>query len=173
MKNEALAQPVQENDQRKEYATSFMFQLKTVLNRTNRALWRNADYQWTRLFAHIAIALVVTLTFLQLDNSLISLQYRVFAIFFATILPALVLAQIEPQYIMSRMTFNREASSKMYSSTIFALTQLIAEMPYSVGCAVAFFLLLYVSRLIREFVLISSLVLVSQTLLPELDTLSL
>lgn len=27
------------------------------------------------------------------------------AVFFATILPALVLAQIEPQYIMSRMTF--------------------------------------------------------------------
>ena len=70
----------------------------------------------------------------------------------ATILPALVLAQIEPQYIMSRMTFDvsrirpcsffvlvkmpssadwsgqREASSKMYSSTIFAFTQLLAEM---------------------------------------------
>jgi ATP-binding cassette subfamily G (WHITE) protein 2 (SNQ2) len=44
----------------------------------------NADYQWTRLYAHIAIALVVTLTFLQLDNSLQSLQYRVFAIFFVS-----------------------------------------------------------------------------------------
>jgi len=71
------------------------------------------------------------------------LQYRVFAIFFATILPALVLAQIEPQYIMSRMTYQREASSKMYTSTIFALGQLLAEMPYSLVCAVAFFLLLY------------------------------
>ncbi len=46
---------------------------------------RNADYQWTRLFAHIAIALVVTLTFLRLDNSLESLQYRVFAIFFVSL----------------------------------------------------------------------------------------
>lgn len=126
-----------------EYATSFMFQLKTVLNRTNVALWRNADYQWTRLFAHIAIALVVTLTFLQLDNTLQSLQYRVFAIFFTSILPALVLAQIEPQYIMARMVHIREASSKMYSSTIFAFGQFLAEMPYSLGCAVAFFLLLY------------------------------
>lgn len=143
LRDEALAKPVEENGKRHEYATSFMFQLKTVLHRTNVALWRNADYQWTRLFAHIAIALVVTLTFLQLGDSLAALQYRVFAIFFATILPALVLAQIEPQYIMSRMTFTREASSKMYSSTIFALTQLLAEMPYSLGCAVAFFLLLY------------------------------
>ncbi len=49
-------------------------------------------------------------------------------------MPALVLAQIEPQYIMSRNTFNREASSKMYSSTVFALCQMLAEMPYSVVC---------------------------------------
>ncbi|TYJ52284.1 hypothetical protein B9479_007127, partial [Cryptococcus floricola] len=78
-----------------------------------------------------------------LDTSLKSLQYRVFTIFFATVLPALILAQIEPQYIMSRMTFNREASSKMYSSTVFALTQLLAEMPYSLICSVCFFLLIY------------------------------
>ena len=143
LKEQALAVPVEEHTKRSEYATTFMFQLKVVLARTNVALWRNADYQWTRLFAHIAIALTVTLTFLQLNDSLKALQYRVFAIFFATILPALVLAQIEPQYIMSRMTFNREASSKMYSSTIFALTQLLAEMPYSLLCSVAFFLLLY------------------------------
>ena len=140
---EAVAHPGEDNSIHTEYATSTWFQFKTVLTRTSTALWRNADYQWTRLFAHIAIALVVTLTFLQLDNSLKSLQYRVFACFFATILPALVLAQIEPQYIMSRMTFVREYSSKMYSSTIFALCQMLAEMPYSLGCSVAFFLLLY------------------------------
>ena len=143
LKAQATAHPLEENGKATEYATSTWFQFTTVLKRTNIALWRNADYQWTRLFAHIAIALVVTLTFLQLNNSLANLQYRVFAVFFATILPALVLAQIEPQYIMSRMTFAREASSKMYSSTIFASTQMIAEMPYSVICATAFFLLLY------------------------------
>nr|ODN90094.1 ATP-binding cassette transporter [Cryptococcus depauperatus CBS 7841] len=143
LKEQALAQSVEDEVKRTAYATSFMFQLKIVLRRTNSALWRNADYQWTRLFAHIAISLAVALTFLRLDNSLQSLQYRVFAIFFATVLPALILAQIEPQYIMSRMTFNREASSKMYSSTVFALTQLLAEMPYSLICSVAFFLLVY------------------------------
>ncbi|EIW69828.1 hypothetical protein TREMEDRAFT_43505 [Tremella mesenterica DSM 1558] len=143
IKSDALSKEEDTGDHHTEYATSFRFQLKTVLSRTNVALWRNADYQWTRLFAHIAIALVVTLTFLRLNDSLLALQYRVFAVFFATILPALVLAQIEPQYIMSRMTFNREASSKMYSSTIFAGTQLLAEMPYSLLCATAFFLLLY------------------------------
>jgi ATP-binding cassette subfamily G (WHITE) protein 2 (SNQ2) len=71
---------------------------------------------------------VVALTFLRLDNSLQSLQYRVFAIYFTTLMPALILAQVQPQYIFSRMTYDREASSKMYSSTVFALSQLIAEI---------------------------------------------
>ena len=64
-------------DLRKEYSTSFWFQLKTILHRTNVALWRNADYQWTRLFSHIIIALVTGLTFLQLNNEVRELQYRV------------------------------------------------------------------------------------------------
>jgi ATP-binding cassette subfamily G (WHITE) protein 2 (SNQ2) len=42
---------------------------------------------------------------------------------------------------MARMVFNREASSKMYSTTVFAGSQIISEMPYSILCAVAFYLL--------------------------------
>lgn len=41
------------------------------------------------------------------------------------------------------MTFIREASSKMYSPVVFAMSQLAAEMPYSILCSVVFFLLLY------------------------------
>lgn len=46
-------------------------------------------------------------------------------------------------FIMGRNTFIREASSKMYSQPIFAIGQLAAEMPYSVLCAVVYFLLYY------------------------------
>lgn len=62
-------------------ATSQWFQLRTVVNRTNLAYYRNADYQLTRLFNHISIGLLVGLTFLSLDNSIAALQYRVFCIF--------------------------------------------------------------------------------------------
>jgi ATP-binding cassette, subfamily G (WHITE), member 2, SNQ2 len=43
------------------------------------------------------------------------------------------------------MTFIREASSKMYSPVVFALTQLTAETPYSILCALGYFILFYVS----------------------------
>lgn len=39
------------------------------------------------VFNHISIALCVGLTFLNLGNSVADLQYRVFAIFFVTVLP--------------------------------------------------------------------------------------
>jgi len=44
--------------------------------------------------------------------------------------------EVEPMYIMSRMIFIRESSSKMYSQLVFTTSMLIAEMPYSLLCAV-------------------------------------
>lgn len=64
------------------------------------------------------------------DPFLLVIWHHSFAIFMVTVMPALIIAQIEPQFIMSRMTFYREASSKMYSSEVFALSQILAEMPY-------------------------------------------
>lgn len=57
-------------------------------------------------------------------------------------MPALILAQVEPTYIIARSIFIREDSSKMYSPWVFSLAQLVAEMPNSVLCSVFFFLLL-------------------------------
>jgi ABC-type multidrug transport system permease subunit len=126
-----------------EYATPWLFQLKTVTLRTFRAFWRQADYGFTRLFSHGIIALNVSLTFLQLGHNVSALEYRVFVMFFVTVIPAIIIAQVEPMFIMGRQTFIREASSKMYSQPIFAFGQLAAEMPYSVLCAVVYFLLYY------------------------------
>ncbi|KAK5248348.1 ATP-binding cassette transporter snq2, partial [Cryomyces antarcticus] len=78
-----------------------------------------------------------------LDNSRASLQYRVFVIFQATVLPALILAQVEPKYDLSRLIFYRESAAKAYKQLPFALSMVLAEMPYSVLCAVGFFLPLY------------------------------
>ncbi|GAA5965734.1 hypothetical protein JCM21900_006739 [Sporobolomyces salmonicolor] len=144
LKQQGLAMPDKTDAHlTKEYATNFLHQLQVVSHRTFLAFYRSPDYGFTRLFNHISIALAVGLTFLNLDHSAASLQYRVFAIFFITVIPAIIISQIEPMFIMSRMTFIRESSSKMYSPVVFALSQLAAEMPYSILCSVVFFLLLY------------------------------
>ncbi|BGP44752.1 ATP-binding cassette transporter snq2 [Rhodotorula kratochvilovae] len=144
LKAEGLAMPEETDPSLKnEYSTPFLTQLKVISTRTFMAFWRSPDYGFTRLFNHISIALVVGLTFLNLENSVAALQYRVFVIFFVTVIPAIIMSQIEPMFILSRMTYIREASSKMYSPVVFALSQLAAEMPYSILCSVVFFVLLY------------------------------
>ncbi|GAA5991262.1 hypothetical protein JCM10908_003228 [Rhodotorula pacifica] len=143
LNEEGLAMPEDSEGLSASYATPFWTQLKYVVRRTFLAFWRSPDYGFTRLFQHISIALVVGLTFLNVDNSLASLQYRIFAIFFVSVLPGILLSVIEPNFIFARGTFVREASSKMYSPVVFALAQLASETPASILCSVVFFLLLY------------------------------
>jgi ATP-binding cassette, subfamily G (WHITE), member 2, SNQ2 len=60
-------------------ATPLFYQLKVVTQRAMAALWRSPDYVWTRMFVHVFISLFVSLTFLQLGDSVRDLQFRVFA----------------------------------------------------------------------------------------------
>ncbi|KAL8704533.1 MAG: hypothetical protein Q9201_002307 [Fulgogasparrea decipioides] len=53
---------------------------------------------FTRLFNHVAIALIAGLVYLNLDDSRNSLQERVFVIFQTSVVLALILAQVEPKY---------------------------------------------------------------------------
>lgn len=95
IKRDALARP--EGEKRKETAcrcilfcgrgcvlksaldaTPFWYQLKEVVRRNNRALWRSPQYVFSRLFVHAFISLFVSLSFLQLGNGARDLQYRVF-----------------------------------------------------------------------------------------------
>ncbi|KAI9889208.1 MAG: hypothetical protein M1814_005724 [Vezdaea aestivalis] len=126
-----------------EYASPLCHQIRVVSSRTNLAFWRTPSYGFTRLFNHVVIALVTGLAFIDLDASRASLQYRVFIIFQATILPALILAQVEPKYELSRIIFYRESASKAYGQFAFVISMVIAEIPYSVICTAGFFLPLY------------------------------
>ncbi|KAF1847990.1 ABC transporter CDR4 [Cucurbitaria berberidis CBS 394.84] len=129
--------------EQKEFATPLSFQIKQVVKRQNLSFWRTPNYGFTRLFNHVIIALLTGLMYLQLDDSRSSLQYRVFIIFQVTVLPALILAQVEPKYAVARMISFREQMSKAYKTFPFALSMVIAEMPYSILCAVCFFIPLY------------------------------
>ncbi|KAI1424678.1 ABC-2 type transporter [Xylaria sp. FL1777] len=127
----------------KEYASPLWHQIKTVVKRTNVSYWRSPNYLFTRVFNHIVIALLTGLTYLRLDDSRSSLQYKVFVMFQVTVLPALLLPQVELMFIIKRAIFFREQLSKMYSTFTFSLSMVLAELPYSILCSVLFFLPLY------------------------------
>ncbi|THG96948.1 hypothetical protein EW026_g4983 [Hermanssonia centrifuga] len=142
IKQSGLSQPAIEKRHETTYATPFWVQLKEVVKRNNRALWRSPDYVFSRLFVHAFISFFVSLSFLQLGLSSRDLQYRVFGIFWVSILPMIVMAQIEPLWIFNRRIFIRESSSRIYSPYVFAIGQLIGEIPYSILCAFVYWLLM-------------------------------
>ena len=127
----------------KEFASPPVHQLLIVVTRMFRSYWRSPNYLFTRFFSHVAVALITGCTFLNLDESRVSLQNRVFVMFQVTVLPALIMSQVEVMFHMKRAIFFRESSSKMYSSTTFASAIILAEVPYSILCAVGFYLPLY------------------------------
>ncbi|ETW86786.1 ABC transporter [Heterobasidion irregulare TC 32-1] len=124
------------------HATPMWYQLKVVVDRNTHALWRSPAYVFTRLLSHLMVSLLVSLPFLQLGHSVRDLQYRVFGIFWTAILPGLVIPQLEPVFIMNRMTFVRESSSRIYSPYVFAIGQLLGEIPYSIACAIFYWVLM-------------------------------
>ncbi|TFY82670.1 hypothetical protein EWM64_g1346 [Hericium alpestre] len=142
IKAKALAKPHEGNKKSSTYATPFWTQLMVVVGRNTKALWRSPEYVFTRLFSHLIVSLLVSLPFLQLGNSVRDLQYRVFGIFFSSILPGLVIPQLMPIFIYNRRTFIREASSRIYSPYVFAIGQLLGEIPYSILCAILYWVLM-------------------------------
>ncbi|KAG8981742.1 hypothetical protein FRB90_007035, partial [Tulasnella sp. 427] len=143
LKAEGVARSTEDTTKPTTYATPIYYQLRVVVERALRALWRSPDYTWTRLFVHVFLSLFVSLTFLNLGTSLRDLQFRVFAIFWVSILPAIVVNQIIPAFIINRMIYIREASSGMYSPMVFAVGQLLAETPWSILSAILYWVLMY------------------------------
>ena len=78
IKTTGLKKPFDEKISVSRYSTPFLFQMKTVAERSFVALWRSPNYIYTRLFIHVAISLIVSLSFLQLGVSARDLQSRVF-----------------------------------------------------------------------------------------------
>lgn len=140
---EGASVTVDKSKKRSEYAAPWIYQFKVALKRTLLSTWRQPTYQYTRLVQHLLFALLTGLIFLRLGNNVATLQYKLFALFMLSIIPAIIMAQIEPFWIMSRSVWIREETSKTFSGTVFAATQLISEIPYSVVNATVFFLLLY------------------------------
>ncbi|CAI7599408.1 unnamed protein product [Penicillium palitans] len=142
-RSQAVRDNHDENKVDREYASPLWHQIKVVGRRTHLSFWRSKNYGFTRLYTHVVISIITGLVFLNLDDSRSSLQYRIFVIFNVTVLPAIILQMVQPRYDMARLIFYRESASKTYSQFAFALSLVLAEMPYSLLCAVCFFLPLY------------------------------
>ena len=74
IKATSLKKPIEEKTNVLRYSMPFLFQMKIVAERSFVTLRRSPNYIYTRLFIHIIIMLIVSLSFLQLGTSTRDLQ---------------------------------------------------------------------------------------------------
>ena len=80
IKADGLNKPTGDKKRVSRYSTPFLFQMRTVAERAFVSLWRSPNYIYTRLFIHVVISLIVSLSYLQLGTSARDLQSRVFTL---------------------------------------------------------------------------------------------
>lgn len=105
LKQECANKPPSFEEDGKEYAASSATQFKIVIARSNVAMWRSPDYVMAKIMLHVGSALLNSLSFLQLGNSVIDLQNRLFSVFQAMFVAPGVFQQVQPRFIDARMLF--------------------------------------------------------------------
>ncbi|CAK4030884.1 ABC transporter [Lecanosticta acicola] len=140
MIEDAASRPPGTTDDGHEFATSIWTQIKLVTHRNNLSLYRNIDYDMNKIALHIGSALFNGFTFWMINDSVQSLQLRLFTIFSYIFVAPGVIAQLQPLFLDRRDIFEvREKKSKMYHWFAFATGLIVSEIPYLVVCAILYF----------------------------------
>ena len=93
---------------------------------------------------HTWLTLSHSFTFYKLDNSIASLQSRLFTPFLILLIPPTIVNGVVPKFYMSRALWEaREHPSRIYGWFAFCTAQVVAEIPMAVLGSVVYFLLWY------------------------------
>jgi ATP-binding cassette, subfamily G (WHITE), member 2, SNQ2 len=126
------------------YSTSTIYQARLLTMRNMRQFYRISEYTYARLYASFVHAIFNGLTFLQLDNSLFSLQAAAYSVFLILMLVPEFINGISMRFIANRnIWLNKELPSRTYGWFAFATSQIVAELPYAFAGAVVFWLIFY------------------------------
>ncbi|KAJ5697282.1 ATP-binding cassette transporter [Penicillium malachiteum] len=126
------------------YAASYLEQLRVVTQRAFTNYWRDSDYGLGKIQLNIWMGLMNGLTFLQLSNHLTDSRGRMFSIFVGVITGPVLSLQIEPRFIILRDQFlARENKSRVYHWSIFTISALLVEIPYTLLGGLIYWLLWY------------------------------
>ncbi|RMZ87063.1 hypothetical protein DV736_g5713, partial [Chaetothyriales sp. CBS 134916] len=139
----AKATPKHHSDQH-EYGAPILLQTYMVTKRTFTAYWRDPSYLYAKLFVSVIIGIFNGFTFFKIDNSLSSLQSRLFTPFLILLIPPTVVNGVIPKFYMSRALWEaREQPSRTYGWFAFCTAQVVAEIPIAIVSSVLYFLLWY------------------------------
>jgi ABC-type multidrug transport system permease subunit len=127
-----------------EFSTSVFYQSRLLTIRNLHQFYRTAEYTYARLYASFVHAILNGLTFLQLDDSIFSLQATSYSIFLILMLVPEFINGISMRFIANRnIWLEKELPSRTYGWFAFATAQVIAELPFAFLGACIFYVIFY------------------------------
>ncbi|KAL2785477.1 ABC-2 type transporter-domain-containing protein [Aspergillus keveii] len=127
-----------------EFAASTFTQSYLLTKRVFTQYWRDPSYYYGKLFTSVIIGIFNGFTFWQLDNSIASMQNRMFSLFLVILLPPIFLNSILPKFYMNRALWEaREYPSRIYGWVAFCTANVLGEIPMAIVSSVVYFLLWY------------------------------
>ncbi|ODH46921.1 hypothetical protein GX48_07006 [Paracoccidioides brasiliensis] len=135
---------VDQNADKREYASSTFEQIVQLTKRLSRQYWRTPEYPYSRLYASVIHALLNGLTYLQIGNSETDMQSRAFSCFLILMLVPEFVNGTAMKFIENRdMWLEREYPSRIYGWFSFSSAQILAELPYAFIGGTIFYLIFY------------------------------
>ncbi|RDW83899.1 ABC drug exporter AtrF [Aspergillus mulundensis] len=127
-----------------EFAAPTLTQCYLLTRRVFTQYWRDPSYYYGKLFTAVIIGIFNGFTFYMLDNSIASMQSRMFSLFLIILLPPIYLNSTLPKFYMNRALWEaREYPSRIYGWVAFCTANVIAEIPMAIISATVYFLLWY------------------------------
>ncbi|CAN6348072.1 unnamed protein product [Urochloa humidicola] len=122
------------------YPSSFIRQIWLVLLRTQRFLWRNVNYTYSRLTGCMVIGLLMGSLYFKIKyDDTYGVTSRSLYIYMQTILIGVISANnVIPQIGTDRLAYFREMRSKMYLPIFYPVSWVISEIPYFLIATLAF-----------------------------------
>ncbi|XP_072148351.1 pleiotropic drug resistance protein TUR2-like [Setaria viridis] len=122
------------------YPASFIRQIGLVLLRTQRFLWRNVNYTYSRFTGCAMIGLLMGSLYFKIKyEDTYGVTSRSLYIYMQTILIGVISANnVIPQIGTDRLAYFREMRSKMYLPISYPVSWVISEIPYFLVATLAF-----------------------------------
>ncbi|KAJ9614719.1 ATP-binding cassette transporter snq2 [Knufia peltigerae] len=144
IKEERSREPVKETHTQRAFAAPVTLQTIELTKRTFRNYWRDPSYLYAKLFVSVIIGVFNGFTFWNLENSVASLQSRLFSPFLVLLIPPTIVNGVVPKFYQSRSLWEaREYPSRIYGWVAFCTAQVVAEIPMAIISSVVYWLIWY------------------------------
>nr|XP_007162610.1 hypothetical protein PHAVU_001G1659001g [Phaseolus vulgaris]ESW34604.1 hypothetical protein PHAVU_001G1659001g [Phaseolus vulgaris] len=130
-----------------QYSTSFFTQCMACLWKQHWSYWRNAQYTALRFLYSTTVAVLLGSMFWNLGSK-IEKQQDLFNAMGSMYAAVLLLGiknskSVQPIVVVERTIFYRERAAGMYSAFPYAFAQVLIELPYVLGQAAVYSIIIY------------------------------